>query len=285
MLQTKVYKHPMFSAAEDIKEICKPLHALNITYFSHVNIDNQKKFSAIANNPSFAEHYLKNKYYNADIHLSNEKEFGKIILWDSLEKTGETEKMDLESQEFGIRHTFTLVEKNKTGSNYYHFSTHINNSAINQVYLNNLELLDLFISQFKGQVNSSKKLLSAYDFKFKLDDNSEGFSYNDKILLHDLNLKSATLKNQLILTPNDSECLALFNKETKERLLLAPQQSKCLKLLLKGYSNKEIGKQLNLSYRTVEHYFARIRQMLGCKSSKEMIGTYSNLILNKGEEN
>ena len=131
----KLKEHPVLTEAEDIKIICQPLEHLNISYFAHVRIDSEGKFSALSNNPEFHEHYIKNQYYNADIHMANQKETGKYILWDAISCEGESQKMNEEAEAFGFRHTFTIVEKIRKNTEYYHFSTHLSNSAINQEYL------------------------------------------------------------------------------------------------------------------------------------------------------
>jgi len=48
----------------------------------------------------------------------------------------------------------------------------------------------------------------------------------------------------------------------------------CLHLLAMGFSAKEITDQLNLSRRTVESYLAYVRQVYGCRNSKELIAAY-----------
>ena len=57
--------------------------------------------------------------------------------------------------------------------------------------------------------------------------------------------------------------------------LLSPQQSKCLTLLIKGMSSKEIAREMNLSYRTIEHYLSDIKKKLHSKNIKELIARCS----------
>lgn len=51
--------------------------------------------------------------------------------------------------------------------------------------------------------------------------------------------------------------------------------TKCLLLLLQGKTAKQIANKLLLSQRTVEHYTAALKQLLGCRSTKELISIYS----------
>lgn len=119
----KIYNHPDLIHAQDVKEICSPLEHLNITYFAHVHIDKDRKFSSISNNPDFHEHYIKKEYYNADIHMSSDSNLGNYIIWDAIDCHGESAQMNKEAEEFGIRHSFTIVNKKNAGKSYYHFST------------------------------------------------------------------------------------------------------------------------------------------------------------------
>lgn len=52
---------------------------------------------------------------------------------------------------------------------------------------------------------------------------------------------------------------------------LTIQQKKCLDLLLQGYSLKQIAAEMNLTYKTVEHYLAKIRAKFQCKTTRELI--------------
>lgn len=89
--------------------------------------------------------------------------------------------------------------------------------------------------------------------------------------------KSIVLENQSKpIKINDK--VIITHKDSNQPISLAPQQEKCFFLLLQGYSSKEIAKQINLSFRTVEHYIARLRVILGCRNTKELIFSYSNLI-------
>lgn len=269
-----INKHPMFLYAQDIADICKPLNSLEISYFSHVRIDNQGTFSGICNNPDFAKHYLTNKYYNADIHLAEDNHFERYILWDALEKDGETEKMDQEACEFGVRHTFTLLKKGENSKDYYHFSTHIKSAIINQVYLNNLDVLEQFVSYFNNAISGSKELSEVYDLKFTHNASSQ-FILKNINKFENLNEKRQEFFEKIFAKNFKSGRIILPHKETQKPVNLTAQQQNCLTWLLQGLSSKEIARKLNISHRTVEEHLARIKKILGCRTSKELILFYN----------
>lgn len=66
----------------------------------------------------------------------------------------------------------------------------------------------------------------------------------------------------------------IFHKNLHTPVQLSDKQAKCLKLLAQGKTSKEIAPQMNMSYRTVEDYIAKMMVLLGCSSSKELIALY-----------
>jgi DNA-binding CsgD family transcriptional regulator len=52
---------------------------------------------------------------------------------------------------------------------------------------------------------------------------------------------------------------------------LSNRQRQCAEYLLQGLTAKEISQLLNLSQRTVEHYFDNLRKRLNCKNKSQLI--------------
>lgn len=86
------------------------------------------------------------------------------------------------------------------------------------------------------------------------------------------NCKLHSFKTEMILQK-------VIHKDSKIPVFLAKQQSICLSLLMQGKTAKKIAIDMNLSYRTVQHYLARIRHLLGCTSTRELIIVYGNQII------
>lgn len=72
----------------------------------------------------------------------------------------------------------------------------------------------------------------------------------------------------------DEKDFIIYHKTRHIPVHLTDQQALCLKLLAQGKTSKEIGRELNISYRTVEGYVAKTMEQLGCTSSKELIALY-----------
>lgn len=56
-----------------------------------------------------------------------------------------------------------------------------------------------------------------------------------------------------------------------EKFNLSKREEECLYFLIRGKSSKEIGRILNLSPRTVEHYIDNIKGKFGCDSKRNLI--------------
>lgn len=72
----------------------------------------------------------------------------------------------------------------------------------------------------------------------------------------------------------ESRDMILYHYKTHQPIQITAQQALCLKLLAQGKSAKEIGQELEISYRTVEGHLAKTMEILGCGSSKELISLY-----------
>lgn len=286
----KINQHPVLLYSQDFKDICSPLNKLNITYFSHVHIDNTGKFSAASNNPDYHKYYLEKEYYNNDIHMSQFSHHSKFILWDAFECTGATQQMYEDGERFGAKHVFTIIKKSNAGSDFYHFATHLKDKSINQIYLSQYDLLDMFIHHFNDKIGQSKKLFDLYKIKFGIDDYANGFTYNTDInliqtndlrseFLCNLSLQQASSTLEMKRSSRNGNVF-LVHKDTRNITTISKQQLKCLSLLIKGHTAKEIASLLYLSPRTVNNYLEILRDKLGCRNGKELITSYQSQLMN-----
>ncbi|WP_133130566.1 shikimate kinase [Legionella yabuuchiae] len=68
--------------------------------------------------------------------------------------------------------------------------------------------------------------------------------------------------------------LVFFKFKNDTFVRISEQQAICLKYLSKGLSAKEIAREMDISYRTVEVYIAQLKEKLECDSSKDLISLY-----------
>jgi len=269
-----ITKHPAILLSEEIQTICRPLSKLNISYFAHVRVSHDGKFSGISNNPGFSEHYLKNKYYNADIHLAEKQILEKYIIWDLIERTGLSKKMHTEASLFGVQHTFTIISKSHQYDDFYHFASNVSTPAFNQTYIENIDLLKSFIAFFNETISSCTILAKAYNLQFSIDKSAPGYT----IKPNEYVLNNQTNRHEFLRELN--RLSDLYSIKSNPIPLLPPQQYRCVQLLAAGHSAKQIAALLNLSKRTVENYLAHVKKILRCHNSKELIAMYYSLELN-----
>lgn len=271
-----IRKHPCLLFSPDIADICRPLKNLNITHFGHVNIDKDKKFSAVTNNAAFFEHYLRNHYYNADLHTAGTKKLGNMVMWDLIERSGLSEKMHREAAVFGVQHTFSIMEEDETGLNCYHFANDQNDNSINQFYIANQDLLRAFILYFKERMSQAKELAASYQMKFSMDDKIAGYSIKSSANFH-INeilrqefMRKLTLdrhlptNGQLILPNAISANLDHYPLTEKERI--------CAEFLCQGLRTKEIAFLTHRSPRTIEKHILALKEKLNVKNINQLMG-------------
>lgn len=108
-----------------------------------------------------------------------------------------------------------------------------------------------------------------------------------KVNMQDLIEEAMLEENRMVLPIYSSYIkekpiqVKLNHKITHMPIYLASQQSICFKHLLEGKTAKQIAKTMALSNRTVEHYLARIRKILGCTSNHDLISSYAEQWFNQ----
>lgn len=266
----KLKKHPIVTHTQDILDLCQPLHQFNISTFTHVRVNDDQSFSCMSTNPTFTENYLKKKHYNADVHAEkNHCHLPDCLMWDNIDARGQTAQMLQDAADFQYKHIFTIIKKQESQVNYYHFGTHLNNQAINQMYINQFDLLEQFIKYFNSSVQNTPSLAAAYGIAIQLDEPKRVFTENDRLLLQALLTQRSRFLNDLVIKTIHTE--KNIHTDTSQLLQLTPRELNCIPLLLEGYTAKEIAAQHRLSYRTVEGYIEILKKKLHARNKAELI--------------
>lgn len=246
--------HPSLKQAEDIKTLCAPLKQLNIDYFSHTRVNKDGHFFGISSNPAFSQHYLERKYYNADIHLAKKKQFGQFVIWDTIERVGLSKKMHSEAAQFGVKHTFTIIEKNDDFTDCFHFAADVNDQTINQVYLNQLDTLTAFTHYFREQTKGSPDLLPYLTFSFQVDENAPGYTIHEP---------------HFLATSNHAPLQA------KQFFALKETEVSILKWLHLGKTLEQISEIMGLAPVTIHKHIAQLKIKTGCFTQFQLGEFYS----------
>lgn len=252
-----------------IQELTKTLSKYTpISYFAHTRTYKAGYASVLTCEPEIlieacnTQVYKKARYAKLPGIVPN----GNYLWISDTEKLSNDEKI---SREFFYKHDIgnglTIVRNSKDICDFYTFAGHLDEADLNNFYINNIALLDKFISYYHIQCN---RLLRLLDSKTRRDglvllkgDDEDESQYPSKYGSEEM---SKVLHR--VLSSTDF-CNMPFTK----------RQIDVAKHLITGKTNKEIGEQLGLSARTVENYISAMRLRLGTNNKFELI---VNLIQN-----
>lgn len=257
-LKVQLKRHPTILKTDEIKELCKPLEWLNITTFSHLRVDVDGSLAVLCNQPEFMLNYIHKEYYDADPCVQVNKvptDIGEYIMWDTISCQGRAALMMQDAASFGFKHVFTVIKSQKNYNDFYHFGTHVSDSAINQNYINNLDLLDHFINYFNNKIKQSRDLSSAYDIA--LNENQEHDTSSSRVKFEGF---SHNLREKRINFIRDLNAKGLNNKEVE-----------CIPLLIEGKTAKEIAYILRKSVRTIEDRITSLKDKYNAKNKSDLI--------------
>lgn len=253
------------TAFETINKICLPLQKIGIHLFSHDITFGHNKVAILTNNKKLFFTYYKN-----ELPIICTSDEGRILepgiyfnryLEQSYQDCAQV--LPIVTQKFQLINSIHFLEKEEDCQHFFTFAAKLKETDFMHFVINNMELLKNFIVYYKKEAHDI--IMEAKKPKHQI------------LLPHLSNFNHDALKScsSIIEAKTINQQLVLLHKDTKKLIKLTPQQTHCFKFILQGYTAKEIAKVLNLSYRTVEHYLERIRFVLGCRNSKEIMFYYS----------
>lgn len=134
------------------------------------------------------------------------------------------------------------------------------------------ELHSLYVQRWRGKI----KFRIAFKFPYK---NEKGKIYaamyhsseiiNPSIQL--LNSYLTTKQEDLNISDQSRKHIQWYIDELHSSLILSHRELECINFLAKGFTAKEIARELNLSYRTIESHLESARNKLGCYNGLELI--------------
>lgn len=260
MILSKLLKqHPCLTQAEEMRVISNPLKKIGITYFGHALVDEDGKVSGLSNHAEFFYDYLKTQSFNIDVHCEPHINRFNHIHWDFINTGPYAEYCRSKEHEFNIYHLFTIVKVIGVRTHCYHFATDKPTDNMNHFYLTHIELLERFIDYYHHKLNQNKLLNQALAMHVPIQNVNLLETYPDLTLNE--NCKNSYL-NELVdpLQRNHSQLISLPDREHE-----------CAYYLIDGLSTKEIAKKLNISPRTVEVYFERLKKRFGSKNKFQLV--------------
>lgn len=246
-----IKSHILFNKYTKVKALCVPLTKLGILGFIYMRRYPEGRFIDLSNQIEwtsfFLDRYLNENYPVGVVenHMLSEKG---VLFWC-------TDPANLVWQEgrelFGFGNGVSIYKQRPQYCEIFCFYGKSDNDQLNKILLQSFLLLEKFMKYFTENMES--EIRQAYHQNDFLPVPQEYLHSNWKVL------------------PEDHEKLFLQALDTRKQPLLSPRELECISVCAVGKTAKEIGREINLSPRTVETYLANAKQKLGCKNVRELI--------------
>jgi len=221
-----------------------------------------------------------NELVNLYTRLANqEKNYYCFLIQDSLSsKTladAELYKRGLHDGQvfFNLDHMFLVLEWNNFYWDYYVFSTYLNNVSIVNFYINELELIRKFISNFKIAAKKYLEPSIILTSPLKIEHGDHLLDAIEKVQpsgLTDYNKHLRKIMPEKFLIG-----------DTTSKNYLSKQEFFCLNKLAHGATAKSIANSIHISHRTVEKHIQNMKDKLGCHTKLQLIDLFHIYQLNK----
>lgn len=244
-------KHHALQSADNVQQICDTtLKVLGITHFNYIKVYNDCSRELLTNNADWIKHFYENNLYQSKAIIDIEHLLPKgFYLWTEQEKK---DPAYLQGREFNIDNGISFVTKTSHATYIYIFASSPDKHEMNNFYVANLDLLQHFIHYF----NDKAKPLIEQAGKNRI-------YLPEQQAINPDRLKNVTLSKtirQQFIEQTKIERYFLFNES--QDIYLTKKQGLCASFLIKGYTSKQIARETNLSHRTVEGYFFKIKNKL-----------------------
>ena len=257
------------SNIERVKQICEPLKHLNITTFGYLKIFDDSRYLHICNKDKWSRHYFKNIHDDGEtlpkaMALVDSKK--SMFIWPT--KTEDSLLTDLKN--YRIWHGMSFCRRKDNFVENWSFCTDPKNEQISNFYLKHYDLLWKFVEYFTSKAGD---LLDCSDSrKFATYKNGVNIS----------SAKSALSEQSIKQFLNEIEINKFLIRGKQRQAFLSKRERDCLQLLSRGFTHKNIARQLDLSPRTVEQYINNVKYKLETTNKIDIINAFEESIIDEG---
>jgi DNA-binding CsgD family transcriptional regulator len=254
-------KHISLTSSSDVDEILKPLKKLGILYFTYMRNYPDCSQVYLSNDSSWVEAYYGHRLYEtSQFQLAPESYRSGKIVWPV--------QSDLPVYQYAREYLksdngLTIIKKHDNYTEFYFFSSSVDNHGIHNVYINNMVILEKFVLYFNdradkiiGKAEENKLFLPPHVYQQSI--NNMGISIHPADIINnvldEMQIKKYRIKHN-----------GYYN------IKLSSRELECIFLYHKGKTAKETARALNISQRTVETYFENIKNKLNCYSKDQVV--------------
>lgn len=260
------------TACDQIKELCGELFRNTpISWFGYARFYRNREFMLAMSDSKVQEFFLSNNYHIAEFGHRKYDDLPNGSFFANLLTSTEAEvEMHLEiKRRFGLDNFVGVFRKNDNYCDIYNFAADIKHSDLPNFYLNNIYLLEKYIDIFE---NPMKKILHSNSVsRILIPETVVDTDFN--VTDHRIHNFSDIVANTISADELDDSPIAKRSDLVLGRL--TQRELDCVRYIVRGYTSKEIAKELSLSFRTVENYCERIKTKLGCRRKQDIIVRYS----------
>ncbi|HLB57046.1 MAG TPA: helix-turn-helix transcriptional regulator [Coxiellaceae bacterium] len=264
------------TAHEAVYEIAKPIMIyLALQCFQYSRIYQNGSRVELATNPKHLQLAFIEKPFMRQVFTptlaSAEERYLSIPHWiASLPKAAQdplSQQLNLHQELFNMGNEFALFtdvdnEKEPYRQVFHFFFSKNDYSALNRCF-NNIEMIEKFCQYF---VKNAQSIIA----KASKDPIVKAWYPQQTNVIK----KNSGLNNQKI------KLMQLFdgNNKLPDMERLSKREIDCVYFITRGFTSKQIGKQLNLSYRTIETYIGNIKAKCSLKTKFDIAQTFEHLV-------
>jgi DNA-binding CsgD family transcriptional regulator len=244
-----------------LKELDKPLSEnFSFSFFAYRRFYNDGQLLYLFNNPKWMEFcFQTNSWYSNNFWQKVDRINGNNYIIDIWPDTPHNDLVFNSMYEFDIWNGLVYYIKHDNYIETFTFSSTRDNPQVKQFYLNNLELLNSYITYFKSKGhelinNTDKRILLPYPSAKE----------------HNAPCISSATNNFLNQTRLKFYSVSMGARD----VLLTRREMDCLYCLSRGKTIKETAKLLGISPRTVEYYINLAKEKTRIMNSSELIQAF-----------
>ncbi len=251
--------HFSLSSSQDVNTISHILKTIGITYFNYIKIYNDGSRELLTSNAEWIDHFYKYSLYKSvgaiDIEYLLPKGY---FLWSELKTDDAIYSQGREF--FNIDNGISFVSKQKDSTTLYIFASTRDDHSINSFYVRNIDLFKRFILYFQDK--GANLLNQAAKNRIYLP---------EKQVIIDREFKKVILSgNERRKFFEETNIERFFLPNSDDDLYLTKREAECAAYMLDGATAKQIGKQLGISFRTVESHLNQMKEKLKCATKEQL---------------
>ncbi len=254
-----IERSPFLAFSDTVKEICQPIFdQFSINFFDYARYYNNNTCEYFFSNSHYIRFFFSHPAYKlTPITVPPGK-----YLWSGYIDSNFLEQIHVQ---FDHYHGMTYIRKQTDYLECFNFAASKNNDAILNIFLNEENILEYFVTFFIQTVESFCKkhkhqriivpnTLLDDEKDNQLDHREAAYQF-----IAECNKRLNLRKNTYLVPVN------------QKPLIFTLRELQCLSLLSRGFSTKQISKKLKRSTRTIDVFRSRVLQKTGFHSTLELI--------------